>query len=100
MLAIFSVFGIRSLGLVKYDINPVLCASSGRTFSPEYDHSNAFDIPTIFGRNQLEQASGAIPLLANGKLKLALVEAILISAASCSVAPTPTAGPLHAMSIG
>jgi len=39
-------------------------------------------MPTIFGRNQLEQASGAIPLFAKGKVNLASEEAIRISAGS------------------
>ena len=57
-------------------------------------------MPTILGKNQLEHASGAIPLLANGNEKAALLDAIRISAANWRVAPTPTAGPLHAAMIG
>ena len=57
-------------------------ATDASKISPEYDHSRAFDIPTIFGRNQLEHASGAIPLLVNGNENLALVDAVLMSAAS------------------
>ena len=33
-------------------------------------------MPTIFGKNQLEHASGAIPLFANGKENLLNVDAI------------------------
>ena len=57
-------------------------------------------MPTIFGKNQLEHASGAIPLFANGKENLLNVDAIRTSAASCMVAPTPTAAPLQAITIG
>ena len=57
-------------------------------------------MPTIFGKNQLEHASGAIPLLAKGNENLALVDETLTSAANCNVAPTPTANPLQAIRIG
>ena len=75
-------------------------ASLASIIFPEKQSSSAFDIPTIFGRNHELLASFTIPLFKKTNPNLALVEAILISAASCRVAPTPTAGPLQAVIIG
>ncbi len=57
-------------------------------------------MPTILGRNQLEQASGTMPRRENTKPKRAVSLAMRISMASCMVAPMPTAGPLTAAITG
>ena len=65
-----------------------------------YIQSNACGIPTILGRNQLEHASGVIPILPNTNPIFAFVEAIRASMASVIVAPIPTAAPLIAAMTG
>ena len=52
------------------------------------------------GRNQLEQASGTMPMLPNTKPNRALSDAMRMSIASGNVAPTPTAAPLMAAITG
>ena len=67
---------------------------------PDIAHSSALSIPTMRGRNQLEQASGTMPRFAKTKPYLAFLDASLTSMAHCIVAPIPTAGPLHAEMTG
>ena len=57
-------------------------------------------MPTIRGRNQLDAASGTSPRRAKTKPNFAVSAAILMSAGSVMVAPTPTAGPLTATITG
>jgi hypothetical protein len=67
---------------------------------PDKIHSSAWLIPTIRGRNQLEQASGTIPRLVKTKPNFAFWAAILTSMARVMVTPMPTAGPLIAAIMG
>ena len=57
-------------------------------------------MPTMRGKNQLEQASGVIPILLNTKPMRACSEARRISIAQVMVAPMPTAAPLMAAITG
>ena len=57
-------------------------------------------MPTIRGRNQVEQASGTMPSRPNTKPIRAFVEASRRSIASVIVAPMPTAAPLIAAITG
>ena len=56
--------------------------------------------PTSRGRNQVEQASGTMPILLKTKPIRAFVDAILKSMARVMVAPIPTAAPLIAAITG
>ena len=57
-------------------------------------------MPTTFGRNQLEQASGTMPRREKTKPNLAALEAMRMSIGRVMVTPTPTAGPLMAAMTG
>ena len=57
-------------------------------------------MPTIRGRNQVEQASGTTPIFPNTKPIRAFSEAIRTSIGRVMVAPIPTAGPLIAAMTG
>jgi hypothetical protein len=57
-------------------------------------------MPTIFGKNQLEHASGTMPRRENTNPKRAVSLAMRTSMASCMVTPTPTAGPFTAAMTG
>ena len=73
---------IRSSGSTLYEIKPLSRAVSASIISPEMHHSKLLEIPTSLGRNQLEQASGAMPLFVKGNEYLLLEDATLISAAN------------------
>jgi hypothetical protein len=72
---------------------------AGKT-RPVYVHSRACAIPTMRGKNQLEQASGVIPRRTNTKPNRASSDASRMSIGSSIVAPMPTAGPLTAAITG
>ena len=55
---------------------------------------------TIRGRNQVEQASGVMPILLNTKPTRAFSETSRISIAQVMVAPMPTAAPWMAAITG
>jgi len=72
---------------------------AGKT-RPVNIHSSACEIPTMRGRNQLEQASGTIPRRTNTKPNRASADASRMSIGSSIVAPTPTAEPFTAAITG
>src|SRR5271166_6652360 len=78
---------------------PARASSAGKT-RPEKFHSSALAMPTMRGRNQLEQASGTMPRRTKTKPKRASVEAIRMSMGRSMVTPMPTAGPLTAAITG
>ncbi len=80
--------------------NPPSSASCAEKTSPPKIHSEARLIPTIRGRNQLLQASGAIPRRVKTNPIFAVSEAMRISIGRVMVMPTPTAGPFMAAITG
>ena len=68
--------------------------------SAEYTSSSARLIPTMRGRNQVEQASGTMPSRPNTKPMRAFSDAMRTSIGSVIVAPMPTAAPLIAAMTG
>jgi hypothetical protein len=57
----------KSSGLKRYEINLDSLATDASKISPEYDHSKPLIYQQFLARNQLEHASGAIPLLVKRK---------------------------------
>ena len=76
------------------------CASWAEKTRPVATHSIAWLIPTMRGRNQLEQASGTIPRRVKTNPIFAPSAASRMSIGSVIVMPTPTAGPLMAAITG
>ena len=76
--------------------SPPASASSAEKTRPVATHSIAWPMPTIRGRNQLEQASGTMPRRVNTNPRRASSAASRMSIGRVIVTPTPTAGPLIA----